>query len=200
MLSKGDTTDAHGEATNARLLTIGHSTRSAEDFRALLEQHGVRRLVDVRRFPGSRRYPHFGAEALAESLGAIGIEYLHEPALGGRRSAADGLSPNTYWRSASFRAYADYMATQEFRQALDRLVELAQEKLTAIMCSEAVPWRCHRQLIADAVVVRGLEVVDIIDAKHASPHRLNEHARIGPDEVLVYPANQKELFQEEGRE
>ena len=186
------------QAAAGQLFTIGHSTRSAEDFRALLVEHDVKRLVDVRRFPGSRRYPHFGADALSESLGEVGIEYFHEPALGGRRTSSNESSPNTYWRSASFRAYADYMASPEFREALARLIAASQEQRTAIMCSEAVPWRCHRQLIADALSAQGFEVVDIIDARHADVHKLNPAARLQPDGTLTYPAEQRELFENRG--
>src|SRR5262249_54431615 len=139
----------------------------------------------VRQFPGSRKFPHFGRVALEAILAEAGIGYRHEVDLGGRRrGAAD--SPNDFWRNASFRAYADYMATPEFTAALARLIDLAAERRTAIMCAEAVPWRCHRWLISDALVVRGLEVQHIMDAKHAQPHKLNPNAQLSHDGVLTY--------------
>jgi len=176
------------------LYTIGHSTRSAEELRDLLADHGVKLLVDVRRFPGSKRYPHFSAESMPVWLAEAGIDYVHEPDLGGRRSATAAASANAYWRSASFRAYADYMATPTFREALERLQANADRVTTAIMCSEAVPWRCHRQLISDALVAGGAEVVDIMGPSSSRPHVMNPHARIQPDGTLNYPADQQELF------
>lgn len=126
------------------VFTVGHSTRSADEFLELLGANGVRALVDVRRYPGSRRYPYFNRESLSELLSTAGIAYHHAPELGGRReSTAD--SPNTFWKNASFRAYADYMSTPEFQTAFERLEQIAWSLATAIMCAEAVPWRCHRQ-------------------------------------------------------
>ena len=178
--------------------TIGHSTRSAEGFRELLAQHGIELLIDVRRFPGSRRYPHFGAEALANSLVQVAAQYVHEPALGGRRSGTEH-SPNAHWRNASFRAFADYMATDDFRRAVDRLIDTAGQQVTAIMCAEAVPWRCHRHLISDALVSRGCEVIHLLGASRSDPHVLNSHAMVHPDGHIFYPAperSQRELFHE----
>lgn len=169
------------------LFTVGHSTRTEDEFIALLKAHGIARLVDVRRYPGSRRHPHFSREALAVTLPRHGIAYEHAPALGGRRTPA-GDSVNTAWRSASFRAYADYMGTPEFEAALTRLLEGADTAATTIMCAEAVPWRCHRQLIADVLVARGHEVRNILSVERAEPHRLNPDARIGPDGMVTYPA------------
>lgn len=171
----------------ATIFTIGHSTREAAEFIALLRAHGVDRLVDVRRFPGSRRYPHFGAEPLAASLGEAGIDYQQLPELGGRRAAAPD-SPNSGWRNAGFRGYADYMATAEFAAALDRLVALAAERPTAVMCAEAVPWRCHRRMIADALVAAGHEVRHILSETRADAHALHGMARRTPEGTLVYPA------------
>jgi uncharacterized protein (DUF488 family) len=152
--------------------TIGHSTRSFEDFLELLQRHGIETLVDVRQFPSSRRYPHFNSGALAERLAAAGIEYVHEVDLGGRRRPlAD--SPNTYWRHPQFRGYADYQATPAYRSALERLIERANRRPTAIMCAEAVPWRCHRQLIADSLALRGFEVRHILTPEKADRHVLN---------------------------
>ncbi|HEX8243228.1 MAG TPA: DUF488 domain-containing protein, partial [Longimicrobium sp.] len=175
-----------------------HSTRTIEQFIALLQENGIELLVDVRRFPGSRRHPHFGSAALAASLAADGIGYVHAEPLGGRRSGdVQVASPNTAWRNAAFRAYADYMATPPFRAALDRLVALSRQRRTVIMCAEAVPWRCHRRLITDALLARGIPVADITGPGGASPARLSEHARVQPDGTVIYPAApgvQEELF------
>ncbi len=165
--------------------TVGHSTRELADFLSLLRAHGIRRLVDVRRYPGSRRHPHFAREALAEALRAEGIDYRHEPDLGGRRTERPG-SPHTAWRSPSFRAYADHMDTPAFAAALARLMALGPEAPTAILCAEAVPWRCHRQMIADALVARGVEVRHILGSGPAKAHALNPSAAVRPDGRLVY--------------
>ncbi|MBI2072207.1 MAG: DUF488 domain-containing protein [Gemmatimonadetes bacterium] len=129
----------------ALLYTIGHSTHTLEEFLALLRQHAIKVLVDVRRFPTSRRHPHFVREALAEALRGAGVEYVHEPQLGGWRSARPD-SPNTAWRTKGFQGYADHMGTPEFGTALARIVALGSERATAVMCAEITPWRCHRQL------------------------------------------------------
>src|SRR5215469_15174773 len=150
-----------------KLYTIGHSTRTLEELVEALRSHGVRAVADVRRFPGSRRLPWFAAENLAIALPKMELEYLPFLDLGGRRRTSTD-SPNTGWRNASFRGYADYMQTPDFAVALDRLIEKASSGPTAIMCAEAVPWRCHRSLIADAMLIRGWEVLDIYDAKKAS--------------------------------
>lgn len=170
----------------ARIYTIGHSTRALPELVELLCTHGVRRLVDIRRFPGSRRNPQYGQETLRTALASAGIEYLAEPGLGGRRRLQPG-SPNGYWRDAGFRAYADYMAEPEFGEALERLSAGAADAPTAIMCAEAVPWRCHRQLVADALVVRGHEVTHVLGPGSARPHVLNPAARVAPDGSLTYP-------------
>jgi len=180
------------------LYTIGHSTRTIEQFLGLLREHGIELLVDVRRFPGSRRHPHFGSAALAASLAEAGIAYAHAEALGGRRgSEAGAASPNTAWRNEAFRAYADYMATAAFRAALDRLIAQSAQRATVIMCAEAVPWRCHRRLITDALLARGVPVADITGPGAATPARLSEHALVRPDGSIIYPAApgvQEELF------
>ena len=183
---------------NARpVYTIGHSTRGIDEFVGLLREHGGDLLVDVRRFPGSRRHPQFGREALAASLAEAGIAYRHEEALGGRRAGdpSAGPSPNTAWRHAAFRAYADYMATPPFRAAVERLMALAAERVPVIMCAEAVPWRCHRRLITDALLARGVPVLDIIGPGAASPASLSPHAVVQPDGGVIYPATpQQDLF------
>jgi len=168
------------------IYTIGHSTREIAELIGLLAAHGVEQVVDVRRYPASRRHPQFAQAALAAALAAAGIAYHHEPDLGGRRPARRD-SPNGGWRSAAFRGYADYMETPEFQQALARLMEAARGRSTAILCAEAVPWRCHRQLIADALVARGQAVGHVLRADRVDPHRLSPHARVLPDGRLQYP-------------
>jgi uncharacterized protein (DUF488 family) len=153
-----------------RIWTIGHSTRTIDKFISLLEEHGIKLLADVRLLPGSKRYPQFNKGTLAGSLGKAGIHYEHFPELGGRRKAKPG-SKNTAWRNASFRGYADYMETKRFRKGIERLLDLASESgPAAIMCAEAVWWRCHRSLISDYLKARGIEVMHILDANKAEPH------------------------------
>jgi len=169
------------------LFTVGHSTRSAAELIALLAEHGVAELVDVRRFPGSRRHPQFAREALAASLAEAGIGYRHEADLGGRRQPRPD-SPNTAWHNAGFRGYADHMATPDFRQALARLLALARERPTVVLCAEAVPWRCHRNLLSDAAVAEGMEVRHLIGPGQSSAHQLHPEAKLLPGGGLVYPA------------
>ena len=170
-----------------RLWTIGHSTRSGEELLALLQRHDIQRLIDIRRYPGSRRYPHFHSVALAKNLPLAGLAYEEMPALGGRRTArAD--SPNNGWKNASFRGYADYMQTEEFDRALDELMAHGKHERTAIMCAEAVPWRCHRSLVADALVIRGWEVTHILGHGQIRPHHLTTFAKVQSGR-LVYPAS-----------
>jgi uncharacterized protein (DUF488 family) len=169
----------------APIFTLGHSTRTMEELLALLAEHGIEVLVDVRRYPGSRRHPQFSREALSASLAAAGIAYVHEPDLGGRR-AARLESPHTAWRVEAFRGYADHMETPEFQAALDRLIRLGAERRVAILCAEAVPWRCHRRLISDALVARGIEVLHILGPGRADPHELDPNARVLPGGRLVY--------------
>lgn len=187
-------TDSGGEPI---FYTIGHSTRAIEELIDLLSSNGVRCLVDVRRYPGSRRHPQFNRDALARSLETAGIGYRHEPALGGRRGTADERSPNTGWRNASFRAYADHLAHREFLAALDAVVDQARERAVALMCSEAVPWRCHRQLISDVLVARGYTVAHIISDAGPRRHELNDMARVDQRGVVTYPGPdppQQEMF------
>jgi uncharacterized protein (DUF488 family) len=167
--------------------TIGHSTRELDEFLGLLAESGVRRLADVRRTPGSKRFPHFNSDELESSLADSGVGYRHYPALGGRRSQRAAGSPNTAWRVEAFNAFADFMATPDFACALEDLMDLARDRPTALMCSEAVPWRCHRRLIGDALTVRGWLVQDIIGARKVEPHRLTPFARV-EGETITYPA------------
>jgi uncharacterized protein (DUF488 family) len=165
--------------------TIGHSTRALDVFVGLLRTHGVTQLADVRTIPKSRRHPQFGQEALSASLPAAGIVYRHFPGLGGLRKPSRD-SANGGWRHAGFRGYADYMQTTAFKAALEELIVWGGEAPTAVMCAEAVWWQCHRQLIADALVIRGVEVRHIMD-KSAPAHVLTAFARVdGPR--LTYPS------------
>lgn len=173
------------ETAAPRILTIGHSTRPIAEFIRLLRAHGVTRVVDVRTVPRSRHNPQFSRENLPVSLRAAGISYVHHPGLGGlRRPTPD--SSNTGWRNLSFRGYADYMRTAEFRAAIDELLELARHDRLALMCAEAVPWRCHRSLIADALLVRGTETADISSATRVAPHRLTSFAKVAGTSI-TYP-------------
>ena len=157
--------------------TVGHSTRSGEEFREILLAHEIKVLVDVRSFPGSRRYPQFNRATLAESLQEVGIEYRHEPRLGGRRKPqAD--SHNTAWKNASFRAYADHMESEEFRKGVKELLELAANARTAVMCAESLWWRCHRSLISDYLKAQGHTVIHILDQKKTEEHPFTPAARI----------------------
>jgi uncharacterized protein (DUF488 family) len=174
------------------IFTIGHSNRPLGEFLDLLTAHGVDQLADVRKMPGSRANPHFGGEALTKSLKGAGIEYIHLPGLGGlRRGTTD--SPNGGWRNASFRAFADYMLTDEFEAALNQLIGLAAGRTTAIMCAEALPWQCHRSLIADALVVRGIEVKHILTTSRADEHSLRDWARVEGTRI-TYPPGELPLF------
>jgi uncharacterized protein (DUF488 family) len=166
------------------IFTIGHSTRALTELLALLREQGIARLADIRRYPGSRRHPHFSSEALSVSLPADGVEYVHMPSLGGRRKPEPD-SPNTFWRNEQFRAYADHMASAEFRTAVEEL--LASAKRTAYMCAEAVPWRCHRNLLSDELVRRHLEVLHILGPGSVQSHVINPAARAEGDH-LIYPA------------
>jgi uncharacterized protein (DUF488 family) len=176
----------------AVLFTIGHSTRALEEFIGLLEENGIRTLIDVRRFPASRRHPHFNSADLASSLGRAGIAYRHEVDAGGRRPVLP-RSPNDAWRNAGFRGYADHMDTAEFRAALTRILDDARVAGTAVMCAEAVPWRCHRNLISDAAVALGFEVRHIMGAAQVQEHRLHAAARVRSDHTLEYASPETQL-------
>jgi uncharacterized protein (DUF488 family) len=179
-----------------RIWTIGHSTRGIDEFISLLKENEIKLLVDVRAFPGSKRYPHFNKDALAESLNAHGIRYEHFPELGGKRKSKPD-SRNTAWRNASFRGYADYMETEQFQKGVERLLFFARSDpesirgrngrdggeavnpcAIAIMCAEAVWWRCHRSLIADYLKARGVEVLHILSANEVEPHPYTSASRI----------------------
>ena len=176
-----------------KIWTIGHSTREIDIFISLLEENGIKLVVDVRGLPGSKRYPQFNKEALADSLGQQGIRYEHFPELGGRRKPKKD-SQNTAWRNASFRGYADYMETEEFQKGIERLIDLASEVgPAAIMCAEAVWWRCHRALISDYLKVRGIEVMHIVDANKIEPHPYTSAAHL-IDGTLSYASEGDRLI------
>ena len=166
--------------------TIGHSTRPFDDFVRILNTYGIEALVDIRTVPKSRHNPQFHIDSLRASLPDNGIAYQHLAALGGLRHASKD-SPNKGWRNTSFRGYADYMATPEFAAGLAELLAMAADQTTAIMCAEAVPWRCHRSLVGDALLLRGVDVIDIYDEKKAQPERLTSFAVVD-GQTLTYPA------------
>lgn len=181
---RGD--DLTGASAAPAILTIGHSTRTADELAALLKAHGVDLLADVRAFPRSRRNPQFNIDALPATLAASGIAYRHLPALGGRRPPRPD-SPNLGWREPGFRGYADYMDTPDFAAGLAALLALTRDHRVAIMCAEAQPWRCHRSLIADALLARGMPVEHIMGPGRRRPHRLPPFARLDGTRV-AYPA------------
>ncbi len=167
------------------IFTIGHSTHPIDEFIRILRAHGICQLVDVRTIPRSRRNPQFSRENLPGSLKADGLVYHHMPGLGGlRHPRRDSI--NAGWRNAGFRGFADYMQTPEFSDNLGKLIELASQAPTAIMCAEAVPWRCHRSLIADALVARGIGVQEILTAAKSQPHALTPFAKVDGTEI-TYP-------------
>ncbi|HET6622434.1 MAG TPA: DUF488 domain-containing protein [Candidatus Saccharimonadales bacterium] len=168
------------------IYTIGHSTHPIDEFIDMLASFGVKQLVDIRTLPGSTRQPQFNQEDLGPSLKAVDIDYVYLKKLGGlRKKTSDSV--NLGWRNLSFRNYADYMQTDDFKSALGRLTELAEDKVTAIMCAEAVPWRCHRSLVADALQVRGIEVSHIMTKNKANPARLTPFAKVSGQNI-TYPS------------
>ena len=175
----------HASASPLVIMTIGHSTRPAVEFVHLLKAHGVERLVDVRTIPRSRHNPQFNRDQLPRTLHSARIHYRHMPGLGGLRHARPD-SINGAWRNASFRGFADYMQTPGFQENLDHLIELAKREQVAIMCAEAVPWRCHRSLIADALLARGIEVREISSATATRLHLLTPFAQVNGTQV-TYP-------------
>jgi uncharacterized protein (DUF488 family) len=178
------------------LHTIGHSNRTFADFLALVQANQIEAIADVRRFPGSRRHPHFNRDTLAAALAGANIAYHHFPALGGRRTSSLKDSPNTAWRVPAFAAFADYMLTEEFTRAADQLAVLATTSRTAIMCAESLPWRCHRRLIADYFVTKNWQVLDIISPTQTKPHELPAFAKITAGQ-LTYPGEVLPLFTDE---
>jgi uncharacterized protein (DUF488 family) len=180
------------ESESTVIYSLGHSTRSWQDFVELLRQHHIVNLVDIRRYPGSRKFPHFNKDVMEKRLEEDGIRYRHLPELGGRRSTrASKLSAaNGGWRSPAFHAYADYMSTSEFRHGIQELLDLAKTGTTAIMCSEAVPWRCHRQLVSDAIMT--LYHVDVMDVTSLAKSGTRLHSPTKfmkvQGEQLTYPA------------
>jgi uncharacterized protein (DUF488 family) len=174
------------EELSPLVMTIGHSTRTLEEFIRLLQAHGATCVVDVRTIPRSQHNPQFNKASLPRSLKKIGLGYVHMPGLGGlRHSKRD--SPNVGWRNASFRGYADYMQTPEFEHSLDELVQLANQERIVLMCAEAVPWRCHRSLIADALLVRGIRTEDIMSATRRQVHTLTPFAKVRGT-AITYPS------------
>jgi uncharacterized protein (DUF488 family) len=171
------------------LFTIGHSTHPFKEFLKLLARHGIEVLADIRRFPGSRKYPHFNRACLASALPQSGVEYRWFEALGGRRKKPGGSSRNLGLRNESFRNYADYMTTPEFHEAVMRLLEIARQKRTAFMCSESVFWRCHRRLVSDYLLAHGIEVQHVMPTGELRPHTLTEGASLDGGE-LSYPPPQ----------
>jgi len=175
------------------VLTIGHSTRTLDEFIRLLQAHDVSRVVDVRTVPRSRHNPQFNKTSLPGSLKKVGVGYVHLSGLGGLRHAkSDSL--NTGWRNASFRGYADYMQTPDFEQSLEKLIQLANKDRIALMCAEAVPWRCHRSLIADALLVRGIHTEDIMIPTRRQVHTLTAFAKVRGT-TITYPAENQRSAQ-----
>lgn len=173
------------EEASPLVMTVGHSTRTIEEFIRLLQAHGATCVVDVRTVPRSRPNPQFNKESLPLSLKQAGLGYVHAPGLGGLRHAKLD-SPNMGWRNASFQGYADYMQTPEFAQSLEEVVRLANQDRIVLMCAEAVPWRCHRSLIADALLVRGIRTEDILSATRRQVHTLTPFAKIRGT-AITYP-------------
>lgn len=170
------------------IYTIGHSTHSLDDFICILQVYQIQVLVDVRSYARSWHNPQFNEDTFAPSLLNRGIQYHHLEGLGGRRRTSPD-SVNTAWKNSSFRGYADYMQTPAFASALDELIEIANGMNTAIMCAEAVPWRCHRSLIGDALLARGIQVMDIFDEKTSKPHQLTPWAKVTSHQV-IYPGEE----------
>lgn len=172
------------------LLTIGHSNRSIDDFLAVLQDAAIERVVDVRTFPRSRTHPHFNIETLPVSLATVDASYDYLPDLGGRRRKSKDIDPavNAFWRVSSFHNYADHAMSDTFQTSLRTLLALADERRTAMMCSEVLWWRCHRRIIADYAIAAGREVVHVFDVGHAEPARMTPAAVVRGDGLLAYPA------------
>jgi uncharacterized protein (DUF488 family) len=172
------------------VFTIGHSTRTLEDFISLLREYDVQKVVDVRTIPRSRHNPQYNREELAKSLKVVGIGYVHMSGFGGLRHSVPD-SQNTGWRNLSFRGFADYMQKKEFKSSLQSLVELANVERLALMCAEAVPWRCHRSLIADALSVRGVQVEHILSSTSLKSHKITPWAKVNGTNI-TYPSKNRE--------
>lgn len=165
------------------VFTVGHSNHPIDKFLGILRAHDIERVIDVRRFPVSRKWPHFDAENLAKSLPAAGINYAGMAELGGRRKPLPD-SPHSAWRVDAFRGYADFMDTEEFARSLENALALAREHRATLMCAEALPWRCHRSILADAFLARGWEVFEILSEKEARPRKLPDFARLEGERVI----------------
>ena len=172
-------------SSSLSVLTIGHSTRSIDEFIRLLTAHRVDRVIDIRTIPRSRHNPQFSRDLLSQALRRVGIRYRHMPGLGGLRHPRRN-SANSGWRNAGFRGYADYMQTASFRRSLDRCIDIAKGSHVVLMCAEAVPWRCHRSLVADALIVRGIAVSEITSGVRARPHSLTPWAEVNGTHI-TYP-------------
>ncbi|MBI3804601.1 MAG: DUF488 domain-containing protein [Nitrospirae bacterium] len=179
------------EKERETLYTLGHSTRTEEAFLALLTRYQIQLLVDVRTVPRSRRVPQFNREHLHARLPTQGVAYLHHPALGGLRKGRDSDRSNQGWRNASFRGYADYMQTEAFREGIDLLLSECRGKKTALMCAEAVPWKCHRSLISDALVVRGVTVCHILSLTDTKVHQITPFAKVEGARI-TYPGSEEQ--------
>jgi uncharacterized protein (DUF488 family) len=183
--------NAKNDAIHPPLFTIGHSTRPIDEFVELLRANGVKLLIDIRTIPKSRHNPQFNGDTLATSLRSARIRYIHLKELGGlRRAKSDSI--NLGWRNPSFRGFADYMQTPEFAEALERAIQLAEARPTALMCAEAVPWRCHRSLVADALLVRGIRAVEIVSKAAPKEHKLTPFAHVRGTKI-TYPSDQRSL-------
>ena len=181
-----------GSWPDGAVFTVGHSTLPLEEFIALLDTYGIKTLADIRTVPRSRHNPQFNGDTLGIALRTVKIHYVALSALGGLRHARKD-SPNTGWRNESFRGYADYMQTEEFKLGLEKLIALSRKERTAIMCAEAVPWRCHRSLVADALAIRGIPVVEMLSATNYRDHTLTGFARV-QGRSITYPPEQASLL------
>lgn len=183
--------DSQTAPSSSTVYTVGHSTHPIDEFAELLTAHGVQRIIDIRTVPKSRHNPQYGIDQLEANLGEHGLGYRRIEALGGLRHTTKD-SPNTGWRNTSFRGYADYMQTGSFAEGMDELTASAAKEVVAIMCAEAVPWRCHRSMVGDALLVRGWEVLDIFSPKQAKPHTLTSFAQVDGTTITYPPENESE--------